>query len=224
MALGERLKNPTRRGRAARQLAIRLDLLGNGLGVDPTFVPVDQYGVDRVHAFRVLAHSEVQDFLEKLALRLLDLSNDRRADGVVTVAAHHLLVYDALKPLAQARSAREGRYPPFVAHDIAMAGANLGTAIDRHKKVVKDNNGVKKSNVHALLLPLGYRSTLFAPGLLDQLDALGTARGLVAHQSGVVGTTSYPTGSDEWTRLGLILRGLDLVERWAPRLLRQTSP
>jgi hypothetical protein len=205
----------------------RISNIAATLGVGPTFVPSLQSDVDRIHAFRLLAHSEIQHFLDSLAERILDKTADRSSlDGVLTHAGHHLLVYYALEPLGSARNAAGGSYPDFVPADAITTHAatdQLRRAIGRHRKAVESNNGVKPGNVRRILTPLGYRETSYAVGLLDQLDALGRERGNVAHGSGVVFTTSWPSGSDEWTRLGIIMGGLDLLERYAPRLLLQAD-
>jgi hypothetical protein len=221
MGLGEPLRRPARRGRAARRLAARISDLGSGFGVSQTFVPSDQNGVDRVHAFRVLAHSEIQDFLEQLAERMLDVTEDHsKKRKKITAAGHHLLVYQALRPLGSPATAATGTYPPFRRAEADAALASLPAAIRAHRKVVSKNSGAKTGNTQMLLVPLGIRPDHCTPGALDQLDALGSARGDVAHASGVVGAAAYPTGSVEWNRLAQILGGLELLEQWVPRLLR----
>ncbi|MBB3157610.1 hypothetical protein FHS07_001294 [Microbacterium proteolyticum] len=82
------------------------------------------------------------------------------------------------------------------------------------------NNGIKTGNVRRLLVPLGYREDVYAIGLFDKLDDLGVQRGEVAHKSGLIGLRTIPTGSNEWTRLDAVLPGLEMMERFAPRLLR----
>lgn len=196
------------------------------LSVGPTFVTRSQSDIDRLHAFRLLVHSELQAFLDEHCELILDRTADRStAEGVLTHAGHHLLVHYSIAPLGSPATANESRYPHFVPAESAAAHsaspARLASAISKHRKqVLEKNNGIKAGNVRRLLTPLGYREELFAPGLLDQLDALGRARGDVAHRSGVVGTNNAPSGSAEYTRLQIILPGLELIERYAPRLLR----
>ncbi|NKY38160.1 hypothetical protein [Cellulomonas septica] len=195
------------------------------MSIDAQFVPRDQSDVDRLHAFRLLAHAEIQHYIDMLAQMILDKTQDRATnEGVLTHAGHHLLVYYALEPLGTPRDAPNARYPEFIPA-IAVASrlqapARLTKAIQRHQKLIEFNNGLKAGNVRRVLVPIGYREDLFATGMLDQLDNLGAARGDVAHGSGVIGFSSWPSGSTEWTRLRLILPGLDALERYAPRLLR----
>lgn len=48
-------------------------------------------------------------------------------------------------------------------------------------KRLDDNNGVKRANLFALLLPLGFVESNFDPVWLSALDAFGSQRGDVAH-------------------------------------------
>lgn len=223
MLLGEEIRSPAKRSRMLPALRGRIHDIGASLGVGASFVPAHQSDVDRVHAFRLLVHSEIQAFLDRLATLLLDKVEDRSRQGVLTHAGHHLLVYYSLEPLRSPASAAAAVYPVYTAVDAvashAITATPLNSALTRHRKVARLNSAVKAGSVKRLLLPLGFRETMLQTALLSNLDSLGDSRNTIAHQSGLVGMSSLPTGSAEWARLLPILSGLDLLERYAPRLL-----
>jgi hypothetical protein len=225
MLLGEEIRTPARRARRVWALRGRINDIAGALGVSRTLIPSDQSGVDRLHAFRLLAHSEVQAYLDDLTTLLLDRVEDRsRVEGLLTHAGHHLLVYYAAEPLGSPRNASNAAFPPFAttAATALHAGspATLEVALKRHRGRARDNSAVKGGSIKRLLLPLGYRQEMLSTPLLAQLDSLGDSRNQVAHRSGIVGTSPMPTGSAEWTRFQGIMPGLELLERYAPRLLR----
>lgn len=222
MELGESI--PLYGGRARGHLLLRARIaeIASSLEVDTTFVPTDQSGVDRLHAYRVLVHAEIEGFIEGLATTMLDVTKSKLTSGVLTHAGHHLVVYWGVSRLRT--DAAKARYPPFTrtqaATDVTMSTANFFAAIESHRERVKGNHGLKAANVRQLLLPLGCREATFDTGLLDLLDDFGEKRGAVAHTSGVVGAQNWPSGSTEIARVAALLPGLKGLEQSVPRLLR----
>lgn len=192
------------------------------MAINPQFVPADQAGVDRLHAYRVLAHAEVEAFIESLAGTILDVTEVGVQNGMITHAGHHLVVQWAANRLRS--DAAKARYPLFDRQQaIAAASAgsqDLRSAIDSHRERIRQNHGVKAANVRQLLIPLGYRDEFFSLGLLDLLDDFGEKRGAVAHTSGLVGVQNWPTGSSEIARCEALLPGLKRLEQVMPRLLQ----
>lgn len=222
MELGEPVSQRSRNARRHTELRSRLRQIAASVDVDVTFVPADQAGVDRLHAYRVLAHAEIEAFIEYLADTALDVSAVKLSSGVVTHAAHHLVVTWSIARL-RTNPAR-ARYPYFRCAEAVAAGtsdlASFHSAIDSHREGVKNNHGLKNANVRKLLLPVGYREEFFEPGLLDKLDDFGERRGSVAHATGVVGTTNWSSGSTELAATAALLPGLRRLEQVLPRLLQ----
>ena len=222
MQLGEAIRFPCERGRAALRLKIRLQELSTNLGVTPNLVPKSQRDVDLLHGFRVLAHSEIQAFVEDVATTILEVTDDFATRGRLTHAGHQLMVHDMADRYF--RATESSRYPIY---DTKLVNTRfqsdkgpLEEAIKRHKSVIKKNSGLKESNVRRVLLPLGYRESFFARGLLTTLSNFGVERGNVAHGSGVsVGLQHLPSGSTEIARIKNLQHGLEMLERFAPRLL-----
>lgn len=169
-------------------------------------------------------HAEVQAFIEALAETILTVSEDAsRQRNAVTLASHHLLVWSSWSPLTDKRRAGQARYPPFLVAHVMQAVASdpdvVTEALSRHRRVVQQNNGIKAGNVRTLLLPLGYQEQCFEAGLLDRLDAFGRARGEVAHSTGMIAITSWPSGSTELKRVEDLFSGLEKLDQYVARLL-----
>lgn len=222
MLLGDPIHRIARNCRSVRALRIRLSLLAANLGTTDKFVPRNQRDVDLLNGFVVLAHAEIQDNLDSLAKKMLEVTEDLAARHKLTHCGHHLVIQYLMGPLESVRSAREARYPPFEQSQTIRAFMSgtlpLQKAIDKHKKWVRDNSGIKESNVRRILMPLGFRETCFDPALMASLDSLGRDRGSIAHTSSAVGVIHTSSGSTEWVRLRNILAGLEVIHGTAPRL------
>ncbi|MFJ3302453.1 hypothetical protein ACIPSA_04905 [Streptomyces sp. NPDC086549] len=158
-----------------------------------------------------------------MAEQVLAVTEDRAVNrGLLTHAGHHLLVSSSIIPLANKAQAVNARFPAYDSHAAQQAVAAdpslLVAAIKRHRKVIKENGGVKAGNVRMLLCPLGYRDACFAIGLLDILDEFGRERGNVAHGAGAA-VVNIPTGSTELARIAKIIPGLARIDQYVPRLL-----
>lgn len=219
MHLDDDLSEPSHRSRRGLRLACRLQELESGLHLEQ--VPNTQADVDRIHSYRVLAHAEIQAFLEGIATDIIDVSETRYvANSSVTHALHHLVVHHAMSKSLQPRDAAESRYPRFsMPRVLTVTTPEVQRAIRAHRDRVDRNSGIKQSNVHAVFHPLGYRDSWFQAGFLDQLSALGTARGNVAHGSGIIGVSLWPSGQSEIARIRGMLPALYQVDKYASRLL-----
>ncbi|MET9961453.1 hypothetical protein ABZ128_20760 [Streptomyces sp. NPDC006326] len=227
MFLGESIESIHGISRRGLKLKWRLQDLAANLHITPALVPNSQADIDHLHSFRVLAHSEVQAYLEDVTEQILTVTEDRAVySGMLTHAGHHLLVSSSLTPLASKGQAVNARFPLYDARlacaAVAADSAQLVAAIKRHRKNIKDNGGVKAGNVRMLLHPLGYRESFFAIGLLDLLDDFGRERGNVAHGAGAA-VVNIPTGSTELSRITKIIPGLIRIDQYVPRLLMPAS-
>lgn len=224
LALGEHICSPCKKSRRFELLQLRVSSVAAALGVDVKLIPSHQDETDRLHAFRVLMHAEVQDYLEKIVLQILDVTENRIAGGVVTHAGHHLIVTQSIASVSDRRSSARATYPPFKVADLignmSSTRKNLEDAIKAHRKRVKDNSGIKASNLQTILLPVGYRDSFFSAIFKDKMNELGEARGHVAHASGLGALVgSVPTGARELQRFSDIKDDLSRLDRYAPRML-----
>lgn len=217
--LDARLRPPTHRSRRFRQLRIRLHQIQAGLELEN--VPANQNDVDRIHSYRLLAHAEIQSYLEDLAEGILSVSEESLLQrGKVTHAAHHLTVFESVLKLAQKYSAQQATYPLFSRQSaVTINASSLESALGSHRKRIKKNNGVKQADLKILMGPLGYRDSWYVPGFLDQMSAFGERRGDVAHNSGLIGAAVLPTGLGEVAMVGALMPGLNDLDRYSARLL-----
>ncbi|MGH1491802.1 MAG: hypothetical protein ACRBK7_20835 [Acidimicrobiales bacterium] len=225
MHLGDAIARPCAQARRTVELTIRVGALAAALGVDSRFVPAAQADVDLLHAYRLLVHAEIENFIENLASTVVDTTENLFRNGTLTHAGHHLYVGWSIS--RQSKKPFKARYPMF---DAAEATAALGSdysrlapALEQHRGRIATNNGIKEANVRTLMMPIGCRENFYAPGLLSQLTDFGTDRGAAAHSSGIVAAAQWPTGSSEIVRARTVIKGLDLLERYIARLLTPVS-
>jgi hypothetical protein len=139
---------------------------------DPTtFLP----DLDRIAAFRLLMHAEIEDFLERKAKENLDKINDRLVKS--TTGSFRLfpeLFYIATvvnRPLDSTR-----------VFDIASLKTHISTMIGTAKGIIKENHGIKAQSFNTLSVFAGKTADEVDSTLLASLSSYGKSRGDVAHQ------------------------------------------
>ncbi|MFE1289122.1 hypothetical protein [Streptomyces sp. NPDC058751] len=224
LQLGDSILKPCRRSRKLIELKLRIKELASSLGVNEQLIPTGQAEIDRLHAFRVLMHAEVQYYLESIVTQVLDVTEQESSiHARITHAGHHLLVFQAMNPLATPRTSAKASYPQYSSKDLRAnwpaTASSLQKAVEAHRKRVKGNNGIKVANMNTILLPVGFRDAFFTSRFRDKMDELGEQRGRVAHGAGAL-VSSVPTGRGELQRFLDIEPGLSLADRFVPRLLQ----
>lgn len=224
LQLGDSINKPCRRSRKITDLKTRIKELASSLAIDKNLIPTGQAEIDRLHAFRVLMHAEVQHYLESIVTQILDVTEQEATTRArITHAGHHLLVFQAMNPLASPRTSAKASYPRYAPEDLkanwSTTSTSLELAIDAHRRRVKGNNGIKVSNMNVILLPVGFRDSFFTSYFRDKMNELGEQRGRVAHGAGAL-VSSIPTGRGELQRFLDIEPGLSLADRYVPRLLQ----
>ncbi len=160
---------------------------------------------DHARAFRLLAHAEIESFLEDVAFDTVNMAFQAWVDnGIITL--------------------------PLVAM-VAYAEQNLGIVPDRKTKIEKDlvdrlerslskfngyakagNHGIKEKDVLKLLLPVGMSERDIDSTWLATTSSFGRARGETAHRSNQVDRPPDPR--TEFDIVIQILEGLaDIDER-----------
>ncbi|MET9351251.1 HEPN domain-containing protein [Streptomyces termitum] len=220
--LGDPISHPCNRSRRVVTLGARVQQLAASLSITASLVSSNQEETDRLHAFRVLMHAEIQAYVESIATNVLDVTERLARTSRLTHAGHHLLVYHALHPLNAARSSGNAKYPDFSVTALRSnwhgTHATLEMAIDAHRRRIKGNNGIKPSNLNMLLIPIGFRDSFFAERFRDKMKELGEKRGQVAHGAGALIPT-IPTGAGELNLYRDVEAGLRDMDRYAPRVL-----
>jgi hypothetical protein len=147
----------------------RLDRLANSLL--PPDNPAGVYSdgeKDRIHAYLVLAHAEIEDFLEKLASYVTDRERRNSSTKKCSPVISRLILY---------KSARGNEKIEAVTAD-SIAGA-----VKFYESIIEGNNGIKAKDIFRMFMPLGLTHDDFDPVMMQDLDSFGILRGGLAHTS-----------------------------------------
>lgn len=159
----------------------------------PKFSPINLYSdtqLSRTLAYRVLAHAEIESYLEDRAWEVVqDAKRVWDSTGKTRITLVSLIAFsgqtmksppETLKPTKGSKTAKDEEIKLSKKIDSAVAG---------FKRVINQNHGVKEANILALLLPIGIDSDDLDPNWLATMNTFGENRGDVAHKS----ATSYRT-------------------------------
>lgn len=131
--------------------------------------------LDRLAAFRLLAHAEVEEFLEAKAKEgLVALT------ASINVPARKVSAFPEVFVLAHALGKQLTVSWPF---DPARFMAEVHETVRTAEKAIADNNGVKGTSYFLLSLMAGKYPDEIDPSLGASLTSYGKSRGDVAHQS-----------------------------------------
>lgn len=132
---------------------------------DPTSMPTPQQQ-DMIRAMIVLCHAEFEDYIENIALLLLEKGE---------------------KQWQQLNIANKNISALFLEHEKICNKDSIKTksckVINDYKKEIIANHGIKQSNLKKLYNPLGYRIEDFDQTFVNDLESFGSQRGEVAHSS-----------------------------------------
>lgn len=160
----------------------------------PEISPVGMYQpeeFDRTRAFVVLAHAEIEMFLERFCLAVLNRAHSQwLLDGRPRTALMAVLAFSRPEPVPSSKP--HGQSSLLVAVDRAR--------VDYGNRVF-NNHGIRGGDVLSLVLPIGVRESELSSAWLIDMDTFGAQRGAVAHQSAAVQTPPDPRDT------------LDLVDR-----------
>lgn len=139
--------------------------------------------LDRARGFRLLAHAEIEAFLEDVtfdaAKRSVSAwSRDRTTgDTLFCLIAHYHHGF-AVDPLEA---------PPFPDSSRPKMKESIKELVDvamkQYKSIHINNNGVKEDNIVRLILPIGIRKDDLDPLWITNLNEFGKQRGDLAHST-----------------------------------------
>ncbi len=170
--------------------------------VNPT-ASYSQGEIVRMYAFRLLAHAEiegyVEDLAEELATALATRNKANRLSAKVTARLlHHTYLADSYPP----RSITKRLSPKDSQKAITQSLNSL-------QAMITSNNGVSEKDVLKLFLPLGVDLSFFDEDWLRAMNELAAARGEVAHRSWITSSTIVqPDPQSERQRLVVPILGL----------------
>ena len=168
----------------------------------PSTTPTDLYPQDtqdKMLGYRLLAHAEIEGFIEALAnLTLTEIWNKPRNGGPLTEAA-----------IAMVEFRKRLLFPPRHLTKPPATDINvLREAVSELNNKISTNNGITEKDILKLFLPLGVDLTAFNTSWLISLNALGEQRGDVAHNSWENATYSETTPATEKASVTDVLQGL----------------
>jgi hypothetical protein len=159
----------------------------------PEISPTGSYSesqLSRTAAYRVLAHAEIESYLEERAWTIVIDAKKAWKTGKTTRTLICLLGFSGLTMDQPPDTLKKPSNVSQDNHDKRLEiTEKINSAIKSFKKVIDNNHGLKEKNILALLLPIGIDSNDLDSAWLATMNTFGEKRGLVAHKS----ATSYMT-------------------------------
>lgn len=189
---------------------------------DPTGTYTDPLQVTTLAlSFRVLAHAEVETYLEDRVLEVSTTALEAwETQRFVSVVTFHLIGF----------SGRTGDLPPETLSTtdpnklktwqsrITIDDRFSKCVSDFHYRIRRENHGVKEKNIISLLLPIGFDMSKCDEFFLQMMSTFGEERGTVAHTSGRSHVQKAVDPKGEHTTLVNILEGLKVIDEEFDRL------
>lgn len=152
--------------------------------ISPTGLYSDRQ-LARTLAYRVLAHAEIESYLEDRAWEVV--LNAKRAWDSTGKTSRTLICLLGFSSLTMDKPPDTLNKPIRVSqdeHDKRLRiSKKIALSVNSFRKVIDKNHGVKEANILALLLPIGIDSNDLDPAWLATMNTFGEKRGLVAHTS-----------------------------------------
>lgn len=148
---------------------------------------------DKLRAFKVLMHAELEHYFESIAKDCFDFArNDWTSFKKLNPILFNILFYS---------------YFPFSGNVNTMDFSERMNCIFNHfENHVKNNNGIKSDNIVKLFVPLGIDFPILDQSWIATLDSYGMSRGFIAHNSFSVQKPLYKP--DEHNKINIIFQGL----------------
>ncbi len=168
-----------------------------------------QHECDRIRAYSLLVHAEIEYWLESAVIKI--------ADGVLTKWRDDRKPRTCLAALIAFRDDEEtGAWKRVTGlpESIASPKGPSAELLDRIEymkdrfcqRVKLKNHGIREKNILGLLLPVGVRPRDIDPAWLGTIDGFGSRRGVTAHTASRA--QQPPDRDDELRDVNTILSGL----------------
>lgn len=165
----------------------------------------------RALAYRVLAHAEIEAFLEDRALAAVVRARDAWDKGRhVSRVILCLLAFSGKEmssppeSLAAPTPNKQKSWPSLL--DIGERLVPILSSF--HKFVRTDNHGIKERNLLSLFLPIGLEHQKLDPTFLAAMESFGSLRGQAAHTSSSMSVQQAVDPAEEYKRVTDLLPGL----------------
>jgi hypothetical protein len=166
--------------------------------------------VDRILAYRLLAHAELEHCLEQLVTQTVGeawtrYKTDRRPRTCLTALVSYYEGNlggppDTLNPLQPSKKL------------LIELDARIDKARVHHlNQIVRNTNSLNEKAMLRLLMPVGIRAGDFEAGWLSEAEAFTDARGSTAHQSRRA--QQIPDPESEYKRVRTVAAGIAAIDR-----------
>ena len=164
------------------QLADRINTLMEHFHVDvDSFNPPSSKDEDKIRAMIVLCHAEFENYIENIALDLID-------KGQQIWETQHVANKNIASIFLNSEKSDND--------DIVNYSTDC---IDNFRKdIISKNHGIKSYNITNMYKPLGYKMDALNGDFLSELDSFGSERGRMAHTSAC--QTQQPLNYDDVVR------------------------
>jgi hypothetical protein len=160
--------------------------------------------LDWTRSYVLLAHAEIEEFLESLATTRAQTAKDTfDHSGRVNVALRKMLAYYV------------GKERKSWSHVTRPSADIVRSAWQSHVAAIQSNNGVKRQNLEKLFYPVGIVEPQLDPTWLAAMDSFGGSRGEWAHRS--IKVLNVPDPVTETTAVENLLPGLKSLADKASR-------
>lgn len=186
---------------------LKVGLMGYSQRVDGAYTKEE---LMKCQAFIVFSHAEVENYLEKVARRIMREAESRWSSSYLpdrVIAG--LLTYRRNEITSPPEDIRN----PSKKQNLKEI---VKAAMVMQSEAITDNNGIKTSNLSKMLAPLGVSDQEIDETLQIQLSNIGSRRGDFVHQQGKVAVRRLRDPfADEMSDIAALLREL---ERFDARL------
>ena len=202
-----------RKSRSARYLELVREIHELRLYLLPeAFDPSGDYTQEelvKALAFRVLAHAELESYMEDRAFDVAKAAaNAWKHEKIPSCTLMGLLAFSGRSMEAPPETIKpddENRTREW--NDRIHLSNKIEIAMKSFAYMIKNNNGIKEKNILGLLLPIGVDANTLDHTWLVAMDNFGIKRGDAAHRSsGEIFTTQQINPADEWKAVKSLLR------------------
>lgn len=171
--------------------------------------------ITKTIAFRVLAHAEIESYLEDRAEEIaLNAIKQWKNNGIVNRTLISLLAFSDIKmdkPPDKIRPIQQSQVSVW--DDKVQLNNKIESAVSNFFYAINKNNGIKEENIMRLLLPIGIDCNEFDQVLINDLNSFGTKRGQAAHKRSLdYRTTEQIDPKEELFKVESILTNLTNLE------------
>ena len=177
--------------------------------------------VIKILSFRLMAHAEIEDFVETRVEKIAIAASAAFANGVVSKALLSIASFTDSSVGAPAPSLAPTQFSQAQSWPIKLhLTERTRKYVTAFVRAIKSNHGIKEGNLLALLLPVGVPAHSIDPIWLADCDSFGADRGDAAHRSSAR-VSSTPNPVDERDKVNRIVDGLRKLETEFSALLNE---